>query len=308
LSVNTTYQPIDISKASVQSLQDDALQAKNMAAAILRLDLIHPVISGNKWFKLKYYLQQAVQEQKKGLLTFGGAWSNHLVAAAYACMQTGIDCVGVVRGKPDSLYPSLRDAMDYHMQLVTVERAAYANEQQLAQDMLHQYPDYLIVPQGGQGAPGVAGAAEITMLLPFHQYTHILCAVGTGTMLAGLVKSSLPHQQVIGISSLKVDAHHNTMAAFVQQQTGRTNFSIVTDYHFGGYARCNDVLVTFMNDFYDRHQVPTDFVYTGKLLYGVWDMIGKDYFLPGSRLLIVHSGGLQGNRSLAGRLKYDARK
>lgn len=301
---NTTYQTIDLSGAVVQTLHDEVLTAAHITVDILRLDRIHPVVSGNKWFKLQYYLKEALDEKKKGLLTFGGAWSNHLVACAYACKQAQLPCIGVVRGEQQVLSASLQEAVHHNMQLLFVPRAAYGNETTLMQEMEQRYPGHTIVPQGGQGAKGVAGASTILQLTPVHIYSHIACAVGTGTLLAGLVKGSAPGQQVIGISSLKVDAQHNTMIDFVQAQTGRNNFSMIGDYHFGGYARYNDTLLHFMNSFYSRQQVPTDFVYTGKLLFAIWDLAAKNYFPRGSRLLVIHSGGLQGNRSVAGKLIY----
>jgi 1-aminocyclopropane-1-carboxylate deaminase len=306
VTVNTTYQSIDYTRAVVQSLHDDVLTNARVQVNILRLDCIHPVVSGNKWFKLQYYLQQAIQEKKKGILTFGGGWSNHLVACAWACRQANLQCIGVVRGEQQALSPALQDAVDYNMQLLFASRTGYRNEAGMIQEMAQSYPDYIIVPQGGQGELGVEGAATILQLTSVNNYSHMVCAAGTGTMLAGLVKSSLPGQQVIGISSLKVDAQHNSITDFVRQQTGRTNFTVSGDYHFGGYARHNDILIQFMNAFYSRHQVPTDFVYTGKLLYGVWDLVAKNYFPHDSRLLVIHSGGLQGNRSIANKLIFPA--
>nr|WP_240348274.1 pyridoxal-phosphate dependent enzyme [Longitalea arenae] len=274
---------------------------------VLRLDRIHPVISGNKWFKLKYHIQQAQQQNKKGILSFGGAWSNHLVATALACRQAELESIGIIRGEEPAL-PSatLQELQEYHMQLRFVSRQAYSDEAALITALQSLYPDYYIVPQGGQSELGVQGAAEILQLAQIKSYSHICCAAGTGTMLAGLVRGSLPHQQVIGICSLKLPEHDNSIHRFVKQYAGgQQHYTLFYDYHFGGYARKTGELIDFMNAIYETHDLPTDFVYTGKLLFGMMHLAGSGYFEPGSRLLIVHSGGLQGNRSLpAGTLTF----
>ncbi len=296
----TIYQPVDIGKAIVQQLQQPLWHQKQITVSVLRLDRIHPVISGNKWFKLQYYLEEALQTGKKGILTFGGAWSNHLVATAYACALTGLQATGIVRGEEPAIYAhTLQDAQQYGMQLQFVHRNSYTDPVQQAL-LRQQNPEYLLVPQGGEGATGVRGAAGILPLVPdFASYTHIACAVGTGTMLAGILQASALHQQVIGISSLKLgNATDNSIITFIRQHTQKANFHIHTGYHFGGYARKNQELINGMNSVYSQHHLPTDFVYTGKLLYGITDMIQKGTIPEGSRLLLIHSGGLQGNRSL----------
>ena len=300
MSAINTYQPVDCTKAVVQSLPNKAWHKKGVHAAILRLDLIHPVLSGNKWFKLKYHLQQAIQEQQKGILTFGGAYSNHLVATAIACKLEGIAAIGIVRGEPTAaLSPTLQEAQAYGMLLQFVTRTAFNDEQVLTTEMRLAHPDYLIVPPGGQSEAGVQGATEILALVNYHEYTHIACAVGTGTMFTGLIKGLLPHQHALGFSSLKIaDRAGNSLLSFVKAHAQSSSFSILYDYHFGGYARKNSTLIAFMNELYQDHGLPTDFVYTGKLIYGVNDLIHKDYFASDSRILIIHSGGLQGNRSL----------
>jgi D-cysteine desulfhydrase len=200
----------------------------------------------------------------------------------------------------------LQEAQEYGMQLVFVSRTAFSEETSLIADMQAAYPDYLVVPQGGQSPAGVQGAAEIPALTDYSAYTHIACACGTGTMLAGITQALLPGQQALGISSLKVsDPHNNTLHSFVESQAGGLPFTLLYAYHFGGYARKNNALLAFMNDLYHRHGLPTDFVYTAKLFYGIDDLICNHYFTPGARLLAIHSGGLQGNRSLpAGTLDF----
>lgn len=284
----------------MQPLRNEQWRSKGIEVAVLRLDLIHPVLSGNKWFKLKYHLQQASQQQKKGILTFGGAYSNHLVATAIACQLEGLAAIGIVRGEaPAVLSPSLQDTKRYGMQLQYVSRSDFRDEATLVASLQQQFPDHLIVPAGGQSEAGVLGAAEILSLTDAENYTHIACAAGTGTMLTGLIKSSAPHQQVVGFSSLKIaDQQQNSLLAMIAAYTCTDNYRLIYDYHFGGYARKNDILLAFMKELYQSQQLPTDFVYTGKLFFGLNDLIQKGYFEPGSRILAIHSGGLQGNRSL----------
>jgi len=294
-------QSVDLTKAVVQPLTNDLLQKKQVIAEVLRLDRIHPVISGNKWFKLKYHLQEALQQNKKGILTFGGAWSNHLVATALACQQAGLASMGIIRGEqPFVLSATLQQVQAYNMQLQFVSRNEYSDEAAIIPVLQKKYPDYYIVPQGGQSHLGVLGAAEIGQLTQIKSYSHVICAVGTGTMLAGLVHAALPHQQVIGICSLKMPAtDNNSLNTFVKPYAANgKQYTIFYDYHFGGYARKTSELISFMNSIYQDHELPTDFVYTGKLLFGIMQLVQTSYFEPGSRILIVHSGGLQGNRSL----------
>lgn len=340
LASKVLNQPIDLTKAVVQPINDELLYEKNVPIDVLRLDRIHPVISGNKWFKLKYHIQEALQQNKKGILTFGGAYSNHLVATALACHQANLASIGIIRGEAPAI-PSatLQEVQEYGMQLEFISREAYSDEaapvvnratdpqrsRRTNRDtvLLHEkYPEYFIVPQGGQSHLGVLGAAEILQLAPIESYSHICCATGTGTMLAGLVHAALPHQQVIGICSLKMpDDENNTLNAFVKPYAEAPaaplpasprwgggellsclplkKYAIFYDYHFGGYARKTGELISFMNSIYQKHELPTDFVYTGKLLFGILHLVKNDHFQPGSRILMIHSGGLQGNRSLA---------
>ncbi len=283
----------------IQSIRTAPFNANDFAADILRLDLIHPVVSGNKWFKLKHHLTAAARQGKTKLLSFGGPYSNHLVAMADVAAQAGLKAVAVVRGEEPQLHsPALRQIKAAGTTLVFVSREAYGNKEKLVQQMQSEYPDHYIIPEGGQSALGIRGAAEILETVPRH-YSHILCAVGTGTTLAGIANAAAVHQQVTGIAALKVsDPHHNTLLTFISNHTPRENWQVLFDYHFGGYARKNQELIRFMNELYRTETIPTDFVYTGKLLYAAFDLARNGYFPCGSAVLIIHSGGLQGNRSL----------
>lgn len=281
-------------KPLIQTLSDKLFEINGIKADTLRLDLIHPYISGNKWYKLKYYLEAALQTRKKGLVSFGGPYSNHLVALACACLEKGLQSAGVIRGEEPKVYgPSLQQMKELGMELVFVSRDKYR------QKLVEGYEDFYVVPEGGAGEPGIKGAAEILSGIPANDYTHIICATGTGTTMAGIINASSARQQVIGISALKVsDKIDNELLQYIAANTTMHNYSMNFDYHFGGYAKKTVALLGFMNDLYARENIPTDFVYTGKLFYAVYDLVAKHYFPVGSRLLIIHSGGLQGNRSL----------
>jgi 1-aminocyclopropane-1-carboxylate deaminase/D-cysteine desulfhydrase-like pyridoxal-dependent ACC family enzyme len=279
----------DIKKISIDRIQDQYLQNKKVELDVLRLDKIHPVISGNKWFKLKYHLDNYNAGNYEGILTFGGAWSNHIVATACACMLSKINCVGVIRGeKPPQFSAALSEAMKYKMELRFISREAYRqkSDEKFLIGIREEFPGYYIIPEGGAGDEGEKGAAEILGLIPGNSYTHVICAVGTGTMFRGILRSAALGQEVIGIVVLK-------------GWPVKTNpQELFHDYHFGGYAKYNATLIGFMNDFYRRTAIPTDLVYTGKLTYATFDLIEKDRLPPGSKILMIHSGGLQGNASL----------
>ncbi len=267
---------------------------KNIEASVLRLDKIHPVISGNKWFKLQYYIEEAKQLDKRTIVTFGGAWSNHIIATAVVCKFNNLNSIGIIRGEePVQLSSTLIQTQEVGMQLVFISRTDYGKKiipKHLQKD------EYYFISEGGFGQKGVEGAATILDHCVKESYTHICCAAGTGTMMAGLIKAVLPSQQVIGISVLK---NNQALEKDVKFLAGKTNnFRISYDYHFGGYAKYQLALFSFMNEFYRQTNIPSDFVYTGKLFYGVSDLAKKNFFSPNSKLLIIHSGGLQGNASL----------
>jgi len=268
---------------------------KKLTLSVLRLDKIHPLVSGNKWFKLRYYLEEAKQQGNRTIITWGGAWSNHLLATAAACRINRLRSVGIIRGEEaTSLSPTLILAKELGMELVFISRSAY-QAKQLPTGLATG--DHYTIPEGGSGDMGVKGAATIMDLFAKETFTHICCASGTGTMAAGLVKAALPTNHIVSISVLKNNhALEENISLLVP---GKNNsFTVIHDHHFGGYAKHKPELLAFMNEFYRQTSIPTDFVYTGKLFYGVNDLVKKDFFAPGSKLLIIHSGGLQGNQSL----------
>jgi 1-aminocyclopropane-1-carboxylate deaminase len=268
---------------------------KDIEVAVLRLDKLHPVISGNKWFKLRFYLDNAVKQQKKGLLTFGGAWSNHIVAAAAASQLHGLQSVGIIRGEEPVIYsPGLMEAKQAGMQLHFISRTDY-KEKKVPPGI--DKNEYLLVPEGGYGEEGAKGASTI-LQIPQASFTHYACAAGTGTMTAGLINAAPMGSEVISISMLK---NNHALEAEISRllQPAVADWQLIHDYSFGGYAKHTPELLQFMNSFYESTGIPSDFVYTGKLFYAVSGLIKKGFFPAGSRLLVIHSGGLQGNRSLA---------
>lgn len=301
----------------LQPLQWPGPAATNISTDILRLDCLHPVVSGNKWFKLKGHLHQALHSSANRIITFGGAWSNHLVATAYAARHTGLAVTGIVRGeRPSLLSATLTSAIEYGMQLEFIGRQEYAKKDQpgFLIRLTERYPDAYIIPEGGAGLTGIRGCEEILQTIDAGKYTHIACAIGTGTMFLGLVRASIPGQLVMGVPVLKgidqlsaIEPKHllspEPNPLLSPEQRSRARF--LTGYHFGGYARHPPELLDFMNSFYRQTGVPSDIVYTGKLFYAIRDSIQKDQFPATTRLLLIHSGGLQGNLSLPeGRLNF----
>lgn len=290
---------MELTNVTTDNIYSDWLSNKNIRLSVLRLDKIDPVISGNKWFKLKYYLQDARMQQKSTVATFGGAWSNHIVATAYGCKEAGLKSIGVIRGEqPEVLSSTLQDALKYGMELVFVTRNEYKSKDAIINTFKNK--DWYWVNEGGFGATGARGAAEIVSLVDnFSSYSYIIGAVGTGTMLAGLILSA-NDQKVIGISSMKGNySLDEDIKKLVNTQKPNASFKIIHDYHFGGYGKHPLELMEFINDIYLAHNLPLDIVYTGKTLYAIKELAKKDYFQPGSNLLMIHSGGLQGNHSLA---------
>jgi len=281
----------DLKKITTDKIREPFLQNKNVRLDVLRLDKIHPVISGNKWFKLKYHLDNFNAGNYNGIISFGGAWSNHIVATACTCYLKKIKCVGIIRGeKPPQLSNTLLGAANYEMDLKFISRETYAQKtsNEFLESIKKEFPGYYIIPEGGAGKEGEKGAGEMLQHANEKNYTHIACAVGTGTMLNGIRMAASAKQNILGIATLK--------GWKVENETKNTEMFF--NYHFGGYAKYNLALINFMNEFFRVANIPTDFVYTGKLAFALFDLIKKDHFPPGSKILMIHSGGLQGNDSL----------
>lgn len=287
------------SNAVLQTLSDTLYLNKGIRVSMLRLDRIHPFISGNKWFKLRFHLEKYHTGTWKGIITAGGAFSNHLHATAFAGKLAGIPTAALIRGEePASYSPTLQDLKDLGMQLHFLDRESYANSSTQKEIVDTLFKDYYFIPEGGFSEEGLQGASTILTQYNLQSFSHLACAAGTGTMMAGLLRTAEAHQHIIGIPVLKIsNEEDNSLVNLMKQQTTKSTFSLHYHFHQGGYAKKNDVLVAFMNQFFQQHQIPLDVVYTAKLLKGLETMIAEDYFPKGANICILHSGGLQGNRS-----------
>jgi len=290
--------PVDVSLIDVEKIEAEWLRHNQVSLDVLRLDKIDPVISGNKWFKLKYYLKDAIRLDKSVVATFGGAWSNHIIATAAAARQAGLKSVGIIRGeKPKSFSNTIIYAMENGMEIHFVTREQYKRKEEIMDSFSDN--NWYWINEGGYGKTGAKGASEILNLVDISAYSHIVAAVGTGTMLSGLILSSRKDQEVIGISSMKGNyALEYQIKNLIAIQETAASFEIKHDYHFGGYGKHPEALIGFINNVYIDHHLPLDIIYTGKTFFAIKDMTEKKLFKPGSKVLMIHSGGLQGNRSL----------
>lgn len=292
----------DTSKVTIDELHEDLFIQKQVKLYVLRLDKIHPLVSGNKIFKLHYFLQEALQSAHKTILSFGGAYSNHLAATAFACKTMQLKSIGMVRGeKPRKLSATLEQCLADGMQLQFMSRSDYNKKEEpgFMKDLETSYGPCTIVPEGGYHPLGAKGAAKIMELIKIKDFTHICMASGTATTLAGLISAARPAQTVISIPVLKgITDTAERLKFLIQMSELPQNVEILSEYHFGGYAKKNEQLIDFMDHCLLMHHLPLDFVYTAKMFYGVYDCIKNNYFKKGSEVICLHTGGLQGNKSL----------
>jgi len=265
---------------------------------ILRLDAIHPVVSGNKIFKLGLFVEDAVKNNYSTIATFGGAYSNHILATAYTCKSIGLKSVGIIRGEESTCIQNntIKDAHALGMQFHFIDRVAYSNKQGFKDKF--KTANYYWIDEGGYGVLGAEGAKDINNWID-ESYTDIVCAFGTGTTMAGLIKGCYKHQKVLGICVLKGYKNAlDSLGKLLSENEKQKEYEILHDYHFGGYAKYSTNQLHWMNVFFEKQHVPTDIVYTSKLCMAVEDLLSKRHFNSKSKILIIHSGGLQGNRSL----------
>ncbi|WP_310559811.1 pyridoxal-phosphate dependent enzyme [Flavobacterium sp.] len=269
-----------------------------------REDLIHPFISGNKFRKLKYNLLQAKLENHDTLITFGGAFSNHIAATAFAGREYGFKTVGIIRGEELEskilINPTLKFAQECGMQFKFVTRENYRHKADVnfIENFKLEFGNFYLIPEGGTNEFAVQGCQEI--LSPKDsEYDFVCCSVGTAGTISGLINSSLPHQKVLGFPALKGDFLNDEICKFARNQ----NWELITDYHFGGYGKVNAELITFINKFYSDNQIPLDPIYTAKMVFGVLDLINKNYFPEYSKILLIHTGGIQGIAGMNIKLK-----
>ncbi len=277
----------------VEPLKPEMIENEGIDVSVLPLDRIHPITGGNKMFKLKYNLLRAKGEGKKSLLTFGGAYSNHIAATALAGNENGFKTIGIIRGqRVGPLNKTLRFAEDCGMHLEFVSREDYKKKEtvEFLNELQQYYPDAFIIPEGGNNFEGFTGSKEILANLEI-DFDVVCCAVGTGTTLAGITASLKPHQQALGIAVLKGQQMlERNVISFLNSNA---NFKINSDYTFGGYAKTTAELNSFIRDFILKTNICIEPIYTGKMFYGVFDLVEKGYFKPGTKILCIHTGGLQ---------------
>ena len=275
-----------------QEIQVDNASVK---VFIRREDLIHPFVSGNKFRKLKYNLLQAKKENQHTLLTFGGAYSNHIAATAFAGKEHGFQTVGVIRGEELEAKidenPTLQFAQDCGMKFEFVSRNTYRlkDTANFVEKLREKHGSFYLVPEGGTNEFAVNGCEEILNKAD-EDYDFICCAVGTGGTISGLINGSFEGQKVLGFPALKGDFLQKDIRNFAKNN----NFSLLNEYHFGGYGKVTSELIEFINSFYKKNKIPLDPIYTGKMVFGVIDLIQKNYFPKNAKILLIHTGGLQG--------------
>ena len=286
----------------LQELSDSLLLEKKIRLFILREDLIHPHISGNKWRKLYYNIDAAKQNELTRLITFGGAYSNHIAATAAAGKEFGFKTLGFIRGEEQlPLNSTLSYAKDCGMEFRYLSRSDYRlkNDPAFLKSLLKNEKEYYLIPEGGTNKLAVKGCEEILTNLSI-DFDYVCCACGTGGTISGLINSLKSSQKAIGFPALK-GAHF--LNEEIEKFTNNSQWELNLDYHFGGYAKAKPDLINFMNSFKAKHNITLDPVYTGKMFFGLWDLIEKDYFRAGSTIIAVHTGGLQGIDGMNDRLK-----
>lgn len=293
------------SEIELQSVVSEMTVQRGIQLSIARLDKIHPIVSGNKLYKLTYFLKEAIASSHKKILTFGGAYSNHLVATAYAAQQAGIRSIGIVRGeKPLQVSHTLQYCSAYGMELSYITREDYKNPASASiKTIIGEQGNCTIIPEGGYHPLGAKGAGMIMQKINKHSPSHICLPVGTATTLAGVLFHAETGQQVIGFNALKnmtdIEQRINYLINKIPSM-----LVIESDYDFGGYAKFNNILIDFMNTFYCAYKIELDFLYTAKMMYGVMEKIAFGHFKEGSHIICLHTGGLQGNKSLHKLLLY----
>ena len=286
------------------------IRQKKSKLFILREDLIHPEISGNKWRKLKYNIEEAKRLNEKTVLTFGGAYSNHIAATAAAGRAFGLKTIGVIRGEETlPLNTTLQLAKDNGMIFKYVSREAYRNKNStdFILDLKQEFGNFYLVPEGGSNAFAVKGCTEILKNVDVH-FDVVCSACGTGGTLAGIIAST--NREVLGFPALKggnflkkdIGQLLNDYQSKFNAEVKNTNWNLITNYHFGGYAKVKPELIAFVQQFKQKHNIPLDLIYTGKMLFGIFDLLRNTNRLDNKTIIAVHTGGLQGNKGFEERL------
>ena len=285
-------------------IQEIVLENTSVALFIKREDLLHDYVSGNKLRKLKYNLLAAKDQKKECLLTFGGAFSNHIAATAFAGMQHGFKTIGVIRGEELKSQVDVNPTLDFARQhgmifeFVSRENYKLKDTVDFLENLKLKFGDFYLLPEGGTNDLAILGCEEI---LNNHdqKFDYVCVSVGTAGTISGLINKALPTQNILGFAALKGDF----LKDVIKRNTKNSNWELVLDYHFGGYGKVTNELIEFINNFYKNTSIPLDPIYTGKLVYGVMDLINKNYFPKNSKILIIHTGGIQGIAGMNAKLK-----
>jgi 1-aminocyclopropane-1-carboxylate deaminase/D-cysteine desulfhydrase-like pyridoxal-dependent ACC family enzyme len=288
-------------KSPIQKITSNFLTQKEIQLFIKRDDLIHAEISGNKWRKLKYNLIEAKKTNQSTLLTFGGAFSNHISAVAAAGAEFGFRTIGIIRGEQVlPLNLTLSFAKKCGMDLHFINRTLYRNKNKpdYQNRLKNQFGDFFLLPEGGTNCLALEGCSEIIQEVKNkHIDTDYYCvSCGTGGTISGIISGLNGEKKVLGFSALKGDFLTTEVFKLLNECVGKefSNWEILTEYHFGGYAKWTPELINFINQLYEETTIPFDPIYTGKMLFGIYDLIRKDFFEKGSSLMVIHTGGLQG--------------
>jgi len=294
-----------ISFPDIQSETQFLFEMNGLSVSVLREDLIRPLISGNKFRKLKYNLKAFEEGNYNALLTFGGAYSNHIFATAAAGKEFGFKTIGVIRGEEIQSKiddnPTLKYAKECGMNFKFVSREKYRQKTnpEFLEELKNEFGQLYILPEGGTNDLAVKGCEEI---LGNHtkEFDFVCCAVGTGGTISGIINSSENHQKILGFPALKDSAF---LKDEIKKYCRRSNFELIDEFHFGGFAKTNDELIDFINSFKKNFGLTLDPIYTAKMMFGVIGLIKRGILKKGSRVLVIHTGGLQGIAAMNQRLK-----
>lgn len=298
----------------IERINEQLFETKNVIVDVLREDLNHPIIQGNKLRKLHYNLKNAKKKGNKTLLTFGGAYSNHILAVAQAGKEYGFKTIGIIRGEETlPLNYTLRNSKELGMELSYIDRTTYRlkHTQDFKDYLRNRYGSFYLIPEGGSNYYAINGCMEI--IPNQNDYDYICCPMGTGGTVSGIIISNKNNSKVIGFPALKggdflIDEVSNFINEVVNDKETTSDlmksFSLISKYHFGGYAKINEELINFVRSFYKSHNIKWDLIYNGKMAYGVYNMIEEDYFPENSKILLIHTGGIQGINGFEERNKY----
>jgi 1-aminocyclopropane-1-carboxylate deaminase/D-cysteine desulfhydrase-like pyridoxal-dependent ACC family enzyme len=288
---------IDITKSITQRVTLPTSN-KSVEVYLQREDLIHPFVNGNKYYKLKYNLQKAKEDNYDTLLTFGGAYSNHIYAVSAAAKLFGFKSIGIIRGEEyDPLNPTLQFAVKNGMKLHYLDRKTYRRrtDPEFRKEIAKQFGDVFIIPEGGTNELALKGTLEILNNINI-DFDYICTPVGSSGTLAGLIMGLKGNKKAIGFSSLKggeylTETIHALLPSAIKQCN---NWTINSNYYFEGFAKINRKLIEFVNEFKVENNIQLDLIYNGKMMYGINDLISRNYFPVNSKIVAIHTGGLQG--------------